>query len=192
VHHVGFTVLINISHLTCHYFTLSFTHVIWRQKLIKNLTEFAPSSRCRHLYRSIVRKPRILTFFVPNATTCPYKLRGPLPSSGCGRNVTDVWVWGTHRAQLRCPDKVSNDIYIYIYIYIYERGVSGGTLNKFYKLPRPCGPGSSVGIATDYGLDGPGIKKKKSRWGRDFSHTSRPALWPTQPPVQWERRLSRG
>ena len=28
-----------------------------------------------------------------------------------------------------------------------------------------CGPGSSVGIATDYGLDGPGIK---SGWGRDF------------------------
>jgi hypothetical protein len=25
-----------------------------------------------------------------------------------------------------------------------------------------CGPGSSVGIATDYGLDGPGIE---SRWG---------------------------
>jgi hypothetical protein len=38
----------------------------------------------------------------------------------------------------------------------------------------PCiagGPGSSVGIATGYGLDGP--------WGRDFSHTSRPALGPT-------------
>jgi len=30
-------------------------------------------------------------------------------------------------------------IYIYIYIYIYTRG-----------------PGSSVGIATDYGLDSPG------------------------------------
>jgi len=27
------------------------------------------------------------------------------------------------------------------------------------------GPGSLVGIATDYGLDGPGIE---SRWGRDF------------------------
>jgi hypothetical protein len=27
------------------------------------------------------------------------------------------------------------------------------------------GPGSSVGIATDYGLDSPGIE---SRWGRDF------------------------
>jgi hypothetical protein len=43
------------------------------------------------------------------------------------------------------------------------------------------GPGSSVGIATGYGLDGPGIE---SRWGRDFSHTSRPVLGPTQPPVQ--------
>ena len=28
-----------------------------------------------------------------------------------------------------------------------------------------CGPGSSVGIATGYGLDGPGII---SRWGQDF------------------------
>ena len=27
------------------------------------------------------------------------------------------------------------------------------------------GPGSSDGIATDYGLDGPGIE---SQWGRDF------------------------
>jgi hypothetical protein len=39
-----------------------------------------------------------------------------------------------------------------------------------------CGPGSSVGIATGYGLDGPGIE---SRWGQDFSHMSRPALGPT-------------
>jgi len=39
-----------------------------------------------------------------------------------------------------------------------------------------CGPGSAVGVATGYGLDGPGIE---SRWGRDFPHLSRPALGPT-------------
>jgi hypothetical protein len=30
-------------------------------------------------------------------------------------------------------------------------------------------------MSTDYGLDDPGIE---SRWGRDFSHTSRTALGP--------------
>ena len=38
---------------------------------------------------------------------------------------------------------------------------------------------SSVDIATRYGLDIPGIDS-----GRDFPHPSRPALGPTQPPIQ--------
>ena len=40
---------------------------------------------------------------------------------------------------------------------------------------------SSVVIATPYGLDGLGIE---SWWRRDFPHTSRPALGPSQPPMQ--------
>ena len=42
------------------------------------------------------------------------------------------------------------------------------------------GRDSSVGVATRYGLDGPGIE---SWWGRDFPHPSRPTLGPTQPPI---------
>jgi hypothetical protein len=37
------------------------------------------------------------------------------------------------------------------------------------------------GIASCYGLDGPGIE---SQSGQDFLHMSRLALGPTQPPVQ--------
>jgi hypothetical protein len=44
-----------------------------------------------------------------------------------------------------------------------------------------------VGIATRYGLEGPGIE---SRCRRNFPHLSRPALWLTQLPVQWVPGLS--
>ena len=43
---------------------------------------------------------------------------------------------------------------------------------------------SSVGISTRYELDGMGIE---FRWRRDFLHQSRPALGPTQPPIQGSR-----
>ena len=51
-----------------------------------------------------------------------------------------------------------------------------------------CGPDSSVGIATDYGLDGPG----SNPGGDEIFRSSRPALGLTQPPIKWVPGLSRG
>jgi len=54
--------------------------------------------------------------------------------------------------------------------------------------PIGSGPGSSVSIATDYGLDGPG----SNPGGDEIFRPSRPALGPTQPPVKRVPVLSRG
>jgi len=62
-------------------------------------------------------------------------------------------------------------------------------IRNIFTPPTVSGPGSSVGIATGYALDGPGIE---FRLGRDFPHLSKPALGSTQPPVQWVPGLFRG
>jgi len=50
------------------------------------------------------------------------------------------------------------------------------------------GSDSSVGIATDYGLEGPGA----SPGGDEIFSPFRPALGPAQSPIIWVPSLSRG
>ena len=74
-----------------------------------------------------------------------------------------------------CPVKC-RQLYLYI-------GGFGTSISCFQ-----CGPGSSVGIATDYGLDGPRLNPGED----EIFRSSRLALGPNQPPVKWVLGLSRG
>ena len=66
---------------------------------------------------------------------------------------------------------------------------SAGDKTKFGILVRYyCGRGSSVGIATDYGLDGLGSNPGGGEIFRPFKL----ALGPTQRPVKWAPGLSQG
>jgi len=68
--------------------------------------------------------------------------------------------------------------------------VVNATSQSIYPRERPGTHyiGSSVGIATDYELDGPGLNPG----GDEIFRPSRPALGPNQPPVQWVPDLSGG
>jgi hypothetical protein len=68
-----------------------------------------------------------------------------------------------------------------IIMHLYQLTVLVGETYFTDKI-KSRGPGSLVVIVTAYGLYGPGIN---SQWSWDFTHLSRPALRPTQPPVQW-------
>jgi len=63
-----------------------------------------------------------------------------------------------------------------------------GTVYLYLYLLSECGPGSSVGIATGYGQDGPG----SNPGGDEIYRRSRPALGHLRPPVKWGQSLSRG
>ena len=74
---------------------------------------------------------------------------------------------------------IKNSLAIREKLYFFTHGL------KFsLSISKISGPGSSVGIATDYGLDGPG---SNPGWDEIFRRSG-PALGPTQPPVKWVPR----
>jgi len=90
--------------------------------------------------------------------------------------LTDTWSFPetsviNYKSRLHnIPEELRTEnygsVYFNIYVLIYIYG---------------CGPVSSVGIATDYRLDGPG----SNPGGDGIFHPSRPALGSTEPPIKW-------
>ena len=83
-------------------------------------------------------------------------------SCSCRRQMSRIYPLAHYLFQILPSTFVSHIIYIYALL----------LKSDSYSI---------VGLATCYELDGSGIE---SRWGRDFLHTSRPALGPTQPLIQ--------
>jgi hypothetical protein len=156
--------------------------------------EQSPSWEANQSLQLVKKFPAFLLNPVP--ATCPYP--EPTPSSP------------HHPLQLHEDPLSSTILRILIWYWVFfclfcrsmdvNWGGVKGTLPQYFFYVRfvlffhfllifSVGRDSSVGIATRYGLDGPGIE---SRWGRDFPHPSKPAVGPTQPPTLCVLVFSRG
>ena len=100
----------------------------------------------------------------------------------------DLYVGGNRK---NCPYSKSNPSLPAQGQVLYWTNSEVVYLQQLTQLTTPhdkmCGPGSSVRIATDYGLDGSG----SNPGGDEIFRPSRPALGPTQPRVKWVPGLSR-
>ena len=123
----------------------------------------SPPSVCRELYH-------------PRQTDKQFER---LPTAGTDRCPLSVWPNPERSCQKHFGLKISANL-----AHSWRGYIKFRNIRSLY-----WSQDSSVSIATRYGLDGPWIE---SWWGRDFPRLSRPALRPTQPPIQWVPGLSRG
>jgi len=107
-------------------------------------------------------------------TSCDFPA-GTLSEVFCGFSPSSMEMLQLCRKILSYYTNTHTHTHTHIYIYCLHSS-------------KACGPVSSVAIATDHGLDGPG----SNPGGDEIFRPSRPVLGPTQPPVQWVRCLSRG
>ena len=102
------------------------------------------------------------------------------------------YVWRAPVLYFSCPFLCHVPCCFCFITWFYCKSILALFLSLFYKFffknvhYLTKGPGSSVGIVTDYELDGPG----SNPGGDNIFRLSRPALGPTQPPVQWVPGLS--
>ena len=86
------------------------------------------------------------------------------------------------------PSKQNYELWTQLLAAIQQDSAQIYVILKIGKLQWTINDSSSVGIATDYGLDGPG----SNPCGDEIFRPSKRALGPTQPPVQWVPSLSPG
>jgi hypothetical protein len=83
-------------------------------------------------------------------------------------NLMDVWDSTKYNTDKFCSHLTANKLHLHNKVQSFN-AVKHDNPNWLLWLRTAtlsvCGPGSSVGIETDYGLDGPGIE---SRWGEIF------------------------
>jgi hypothetical protein len=141
---------------------------------------------CTHVMPCHVLVRYFVRFFNALCFTKPYK--EPSARQRCWPNVVialrhiirQVHAVQWLRYQSRCDvsGKWSHIYQIFAPWNNYNLNLSRLSLKLRFSIGRPGYRSCSDSLR----LDGPGIE---SRWGRTFPYPSRPALGPTQPPVQW-------
>jgi hypothetical protein len=144
-----------------------------RQQGIILTTLRVPSIKCVFNFSPVFVE--FLTYFNKTLMSYIWVVVRTLSTNTCRSSwnvsVTPVW--------FQSVQLVLKLLHTYIHTYVHT----------YMRTYIHSGPGSVVGIATGYRLDGPEIEPW---WAQDFPHLSRSALGPTQPPIQWIPGLSRG